>query len=396
MNDKFGNRLSCASVDAMRAYEQAVDLHLHALLGVEEALAAALAAQPDFGLAHGLHALVLAPREMARARTSLARARETQLTARERSFVELVSLVLEGRTIDAMHGVLAHCEAHPTDALAASMAVGAYGVIAFSGRADHDSARLQFLERLAPHYPEDFAWLLSNRGWARVESGQIEEGLEMTLRASRLRRDNGHNAHHVMHGYFEAGRPEDALAFLEAWIPDYPRQALMWGHLQWHAALVELELDREDAVARRLMGPILSYLPGGLPFMGLADMASLLWRMRLRGMTGLPWGAAHAHAARHFAQGSNAFGELHLAMLAAERSDRAALDASVLRLRALGERGYESARPATEWVRALRAALDNDSSAARSHIEAAQAEMVRVGGSHAQRGIVDHTRAAFA
>ena len=395
MQDQFANPLSCSSPEAIRAYDRAVDSHLHALPGVSDALDAALAAQPDFALPHALRALVDAPRDIPKARESLARAAAAELTPREQSFVDLVALILQGRTLEAMHAVLAHSEKHPTDALAASTALGAYGLIAFSGRADHDRARLDFLERLAPHYPQDFAWLLTNRGWARIECGDVGEGLTMTLRAMGLRRDNGHNAHHLMHGYYETGDPEAALAFLEGWLPDYPDHALMWGHLQWHAALAELELGRDDAATRRLMGPILSYLPRGLPFMGLADIASILWRMQLRGLSPLPWEAAHAFAARHFAQGSNAFGEIHLAMLAAQRADREALDASMVRLRALEERGYESARAAVEWVRALQATLDDELGRAREHIEACRREVVRVGGSHAQRGIVDRTLEAL-
>ena len=396
MRDQFGNSLSCSSPEAVRCYDRAVDLHLHALPGVPDAIEAAIGAEPRFALPHALRALLVAPLDMARARESLARSREAPVTPRERSFIDLVALILQGSTIEAMHAMFAHCERHPTDAVAASTALGAYGVIAFSGRADHDRARLDFLERLAPHYPQDLPWLLTNRGWARIECGDVAEGLAMTLRAMEIRRDNGHNAHHVMHGYQEAGRPEDALAFLEGWLPDYPDHALMWGHLQWHAALVELELGRDDAAARRVMGPILSYLPVGLPFMGLADIASILWRMQLRGMPGLPWDAAHAHAERHFAKGSNAFGEIHLAMLAAHRADRAALDAASARLRALEERGYESARAAAAWVDALRATLEKDAARARERFESCRREVVRVGGSHAQRGIVDSTLEALA
>jgi hypothetical protein len=80
----------------------------------------------------------------------------------------------------------------------------------------------------------------------------------------------------------------------------------MWGHLQWHGALAELALG---GVAR-LLGPVLDYLPRGAPYTGLPDTASLLWRLGLRGAAALPWQAAQAHAERHFAMGSNVFGEL--------------------------------------------------------------------------------------
>jgi hypothetical protein len=63
----------------------------------------------------------------------------------------------------------------------------------------------------------------------------------------------------------------------------------MWGHLHWHAALAELDLDRQDAALRRCVGPIMSYLTRGSPFMGLADATTVLWRLALRGERELPW-----------------------------------------------------------------------------------------------------------
>ena len=45
--------------------------------------------------------------------------------------------------------------------------------------------------------------------------------------------------------------------------------------------LAELELQQSDAAVARMVGPIMEYLPCGTPFMGLADVASLLWRLGL-------------------------------------------------------------------------------------------------------------------
>lgn len=60
----------------------------------------------------------------------------------------------------------------------------------------------------------------------------------------------------------------------------------------------------------------------GAPFMGLADGPSLLWRLGLRSVSGLPCAEVAQHASCHFANGSNPFGESHLAMLAAALRDR--------------------------------------------------------------------------
>lgn len=398
MNDRFGNATGTTSSAAVGHYDRAVDAHLHAWPGVLQALDSAIASAPDFALPHALKALTLFGRgRRSQAQQSIASAQACSATAPSvvSGQVAVMTSIVEGRPGDALAQVIEHARRHPTDALTASTALGAYGLFAFSGRADHDAERLAFTEALAPHYPEDFPWLLAYRGWARIEAGQVDDGLSMARHAISLRPANGHNAHIVLHGLYEAGEPASCLAFVEDWLPSYPRDALLWGHLHWHAALAEIELDRSEAAVARMVGPIMEYLPCGTPFMGLADVASLLWRMGLRDVRGLPWAAAQEHAERHFANGSNVFGELHLTMLAAARSDRGALVAAFERLRATSGKGHEGAAVAMRWTKALIKLLDGDSELAREHLDYCQAAAVRLGGSHAQRSVVSATRQAL-
>lgn len=408
MQDAFGNTVTTSSASALEHYRRAVDTQLHAWPGVLPALRAALAEAPEFCAAHALMALVHgAWGRGAEARASLQAAREHQgnTSAREQAQVALVGAIIEGRSADALALVLAHAKAHPTDLLSASTAVGAYGLIAFSGRVDHDQARFDFLESLAPHLPPELPWLMANRGWARIELGRVEEGLAMARQAISLRPNNAHNAHIVLHGLFESQQHEAALAFLNEWLPSYPDDALMWGHLHWHGALAELALQRHDAAHARLQHAVLGHLARGTPYMGLADIASLLWRMELVSAAPaaqtppwqtLPWQAAHEHAARHFASGSNVFGELHLVLLAAARGDRDALGASRQRLQAVARRGHAGAPLVQRLALALVATQDGDAPAAHVHLQACVAELPRLGGSHAQRQVVEQLQAALA
>ena len=398
MKDRFGNATGTTSSAAVGHYDRAVDAHLHAWPGALEALDAAMEAAPDFALPHALKALILFGRGLrSEAQQSIASARACSTTAPSAvsGQIAVMTSIVEGRPRDALAQVIGHARLHPTDALTASTALGAYGLFAFSGRADHDAARLAFSEALAPHYPEDLPWLLAYRGWARIEAGQVDDGLAMARQAISLRPANGYNAHIILHGLYEAGEPSACLAFVEDWLPSYPRDALMWGHLHWHAALAEIELQQSDAAVARLLGPILEYLPRGTPFMGLADMASLLWRLGLEGGLELPWATAQEHAKRHFPNGSNVFGELHLTMLAAARSDRDALLAAFERLRATSGKGHEGAAVAMRWTEALIKLLDGDCESAREHLELCQAAAVRLGGSNAQRSVVSATRKAL-
>ena len=282
MHDAFGNTVHCSSTAALRAYDCAVDRYLHAVPGVLEAAEEALAHDPGFALAHVLRGLLHAMYARGDdARQCLSRAHDCLQGASdcERSHVALIGAIIEGRTRDALSAVELHADRCPTDIVAIAPALGAYGLFAFSGRRDHDAARLAFVERIAPHYPNSFPWLLAHRGWCRIECGAVDEGLAMVLDAIAERPANGHNAHMVMHGYYEKGDPASAQAFVAAWMPSYPDGALMWGHLQWHWALAELALGREDLAVERLLGPMLDYLPRGTPFMGLADVVALLWRL---------------------------------------------------------------------------------------------------------------------
>ncbi len=395
MNDALGNTVT--DVRALNGYERAVDAQLHAWPGAAQALDEALAEAPEFALAHALRALLALTYsriDEARAACAAAEAFAGGTSERERSHVALVAAIVGGRAPVALALVQQHAQRFPTDVLSASTAVGAYGLFAFSGRLDHNAARRDFVESLTPHLPPELPWLLMHRAWVRIECGDIGEGLEMARRAMTLRRQNGHGAHVLLHGLYEARQPQQALDFLQAWLPDYADDAMMWGHLQWHGALAELALEDDAAALRRLLGPVMDYLPRGAPYMGLPDTASLLWRLGLRGSLGLPWQTARAHAERHFAQGSNVFGEVHLALLAAAGGDTTALAAGLDRLDKITARGHEGAVVAAAFIQALEAMRQGDADAARRHWQQCLPELPRIGGSHAQRAVVELTHQA--
>lgn len=398
MNDMFGNRVSTASASALAHYDRATDAHLHAWPGVGEAIDLALAEAPDFALPHALKALVLNGQgrpTLAREAIALAQSHSARALPREQSQLELIAAMVAGRMPDALAKAVEHARLYPTDLLGASTAVGAYGLFAFSGRADHDAARLAFTETLAANIGSVPPWLMAYQGWARIEAGRVEEGLAMAQQAIALRPQNAHNAHIVLHGFFERQDPAAGLDFVGAWLPQYPDHALMWGHIHWHAALAEIELGHLDAAVARLVGPIAGYLPRGTPFMGLIDLISLLWRLGLLGVQGLPWALAMTHAERHFPNGANVFGELHLTMLAAASADRPKLEASLHRLQVIRENGHAGAATAMRWAQSLLALLDDDRSAAREHLDACCEQAACLGGSHAQRSVVDQTRQAL-
>jgi hypothetical protein len=395
MQDSLGNAVTTGSTDALRMIDAAIDLHARAWPGALDMAEAATREDPQLAIAHALQGLNHAMwGRRAAADACMLRARDLALriSARESSLLELLEHVVRGRTHAGLAWLLAHLRRFPSDMLALTTGTGAYGLFAFSGRDDHNELRLALFDELEPSYPRDFAWLLAYRGWARIELGAVDEGLAMAMRAIGLQPQNAHNAHIIAHGFHEGQRPAEYLAFLPDWLPGYPVDALMWGHLQWHAAIAELELGDERAALERCVSQLMSQLTRFAPFMALADGPSILWRLGLKGLAALPWELVAQHARDHFPNGSNAFGELHLAMVASATGDREALSRCAQRLERLASDGYPGASVARNWVAALDALLSGRQSEAEHFFAECEAQAVRLGGSHAQRSIVSETR----
>src|SRR5688572_9973471 len=180
--DRFDLPLTTVSDAAASAYREGFDRILSAWTGAEEAMDRAIAADPNFALAHMGQARVhqIFGRG-AEARASAARARElaANVTDRERGHVHIIASAIEGQPAQALAAAERHLDEHPRDALVLSMLLGAFGLYAFSGRPDHDAARVATCERHAAHYGEDW-WFLSFFGWANTEAGKVGVGLEQT------------------------------------------------------------------------------------------------------------------------------------------------------------------------------------------------------------------------
>lgn len=394
MKDVLGLNLTCPSPAATQAYNRALDAYLHAWPGVDAAVDEALRDAPDFALAHGLRALQAAMylrRADVGPALEAAQQHAVHASARERSHVAVIADLVQGRAAAALDAALAHIARWPTDALVGATLLGAFGLIAFSGRLDHDAVRLALLRQLRPQYPPDCAWLLSHLGWACIEAGELDEGFEHAQRSVALRRTNGNVAHVLMHGHFERNDAAAGLAFIEAWIPIYPDDAMLFGHLHWHAGLCEIDLGRSDAALARYVQQVLRQLDAAPPLVGMTDAVALPWRLRLLGRDKLPWDAAAAHAERHFGKGGNVFADFHLAMLAVARDDRAGLHAVSQHLHATADKGHAGAPIALHWTAGLAALMEGDTDSARRHLRDCHAEAARLGGSHAQRTVVDRT-----
>ena len=397
-SDGRGLPLSTRSARAAALYREGVDLMLSAWPGADAPLDEAIATDPGFALAHAARARLHGVRgEAQEARARIATAGELAARdgdARERSHVEVLSDAIHGRSAEALRRTLVHADAWPRDVLVLGLPLGAFGLFAFSGMAGHDQARVELCERHAAHFADDDWWFLGYRGWSHAENGEAAHGRALVERSLALRRDNANAAHALAHAMFEQGAGGEAARLLAGWLPGYDRRGTLHGHLSWHAALAALEAgDAAGALAiyARDVRPASSL---GLPLNVLTDAASFLWRMRASGHEVPPglWEEAAAFAAPLHPRAGFAFADVHMAMLEAATGDGAAVERRASALEALVEAGTLAAGPVVPALcrAALAFAAGDDARCARL-LEPVMGEVVRIGGSGAQREVFEDT-----
>jgi hypothetical protein len=124
----------------------------------------------------------------------------------------------------------------------------------------------------------------------------------------------------------------------------------------------------------------------------LADVASLLWRLDLYGheVPKVAWSDVAAFANRHFLGSGLPFADLHMALVAAATGDRAGLEARIGAMERRLETGALPPGPVAPIIcRAVAAFADGDYAGCVSLLQPTMHEAVRLGGSHAQREVIE-------
>jgi len=394
--DRYGLPISTSSETARDAYIAGCDGVLSAWHGDTEHLAHAVEADPGLAVAHAALARArFLMADVAGARQSAARARDLAATAtsRERSHVDALCLSIEGKPVEALAATRAHLAEHPRDAMVAAPATGVFGLIGFSGRQGREPEQVEFLDALRPHLADDW-WFQAVHAFALEEVGRLDEALALIERSMAENSRNAHGAHIKAHVLYELGEDRAALDYLEAWLPTYPREGLMHCHISWHVALFALMVGDS---ARAWQVYEAQVHPGGAwgPALNVAtDAPAFLWRAELAGHPRRAplWAEVHTYAQKSFPKPGIAFVDVHraLASVAVGDSDGIAAVVSELEQRAASGRS-----PAGDVVPRLAAGLAaygrGDWTAAIAALERALAETVRIGGSRAQRDLVENT-----
>jgi Flp pilus assembly protein TadD len=396
LTDRYGLLLSTTSSTARDAYVEGCEAKVTMYPGAIAAFDQALAADPGFALAHAARAYALLERgdmAAARAATVAARSLTAGLSAREKSHVAFFDLFAAGEAEAALSAVRAHLDAWPRDALVLATTAFTNGLIGNSGRVGQKRALLDFLERLALSWGDDW-WFTAHHGMALSENGQRDAARPKIERSLAQNPKNPWAAHARAHLAYEEGDAEEARAFLESWLPTYPPDGSLYSHLSWHLALGHLEAGDAAAAFGLFREAFTPDRHSGPPRGKLNDAVSFLWRWELAGHPRNidAWHMTHDFAKNAFPRAGAAFSDMHLALAVVVAGDHAALAARTAQIEYLARQGRYPSGPLVPVVSQAFAAFERrDFAAVIDALEPYSGELERIGGSRAQLDLVELT-----
>jgi tetratricopeptide (TPR) repeat protein len=317
---------------------------------------------------------------------------------RERRHFDAASAWAEGKTSQAIHGWEEILVDHPTDALALRLAQDAYF---FLGRsvAIRDSAA-----RVLPAWDRDnplASFILGLYAFGLEETGDLKRAEDFGREALAVNPRDAWATHALAHVMETANRHDEGVAFLKSTREHWGPAHFMAGHNGWHLALFLIEQGRFDEVLAdydRFSAPKLAKDAT----LDRIDAAALLWRLELAGVdVGNRWAPVASRWMAHVDDHVLAFNDLHCALAAARSTDPGNVERFRRSLDAYERLGSgdnmkvtaEVGRRLIEGVLAFAAA---DYALAVEATLPVRNEAVRIGGSNAQRDIVNLTLIAAA
>ncbi|MFV0298763.1 MAG: tetratricopeptide repeat protein [Hyphomicrobiaceae bacterium] len=391
LKDRYDNPLTTSSTGARDAYVAAVDALLSANIGGEEGCRAAIAADDGFALGHVTLARTLQMFGRGNeAKAPLARALELApgTTPREQGHIEIFNRILTGRGAEALQLTHEHIKQWPRDAFALAPSTSVFGLIGFAGTPGREHDQLALLDPLQGAYGDDW-WFRSQLAFAQMEDGDTARALPNIEASMAAFSRNAHGAHIRAHLYYEMGERVAGFDFLKDWSQGYSRLGQLHCHVTWHQALWAMELGHSGdawAIYNDLLHPGSSWGP---QINVLTDCASFLFRAELSGepRQTQKWVELSGYAKRWFPNPGLAFADVHGALSHAMAGD----DEAVVKI-IEGAKGA-AADVVAPVAQGFRAFARQDWQGAVAALEPHMVDHERLGGSRAQRDLVEYTMA---
>jgi tetratricopeptide (TPR) repeat protein len=390
--DNSGLPLSIQSIAAAEGYRECIMRWRAYDLGAMRCVNRAIEEDEGFALAYAVRAFLNRAQgamDDARADAAHARALAASATRGERGAIECIATIIAGENDRALDMLRAHLTEFPQDDLSVWIWYIFAGLQGW--REDRYAFTYALLSTLPSHYEEEW-WFLGALSYLCHEMDRLAESRRFAERAlARYPRDAG-ASHSLSHVFYEQNDHTAGISFLNGWMPGYSLKAPLFGHLAWHLALFELaagHYTRVLDVYDQYIAPSVMYSR-----LALADTASLLWRLQIYegADRALPWQSVRQIAERLAPLPGYAFADVHAAMAYGAAGDEAAMRSLIDGLSALDAQGHPLAGSVTlPIVRGLHAFSSGAYDETVRQLAPVMGEVVRIGGSHAQREVIEDT-----
>ena len=396
VQDAQGHRLTGANAEAAEQIDQAVraftlnygDTNAHLTTAQEQAPECPMA-----GLLRAwLQVLSNDPVQIAKVQPWLAQLADATMNEREQNHLAALRLAARGRWPSAVTVLDRHLMSYPHDLVAHQCALRLDGYLGRFQRGAGRSARaLPFWSKDQPGY----SILTSFYGFGLEELGDYERA-EAVSRAAAEAEPYGYWPHHAVSHVLEmTGRPEEGIAWMEQreqfWSgPQFTNRVHIW----WHKALFHIELGQYEEALKLYDGEILAAMrPVGTQ---LCNPTALLWRLEMLGCeAGDRWQHQHALWQQQADGKTSPFNEIHAAIAALRAGETATFETLRANMARSADTGGELAPTyggvAVPIVDAIASFVREDYAGAVDRLMAVRADLWRMGGSTAQRDLIEWT-----
>ena len=328
----------------------------------------------------------------AKARKLVAGLTIDSLTQRENGHLRALELALNNQWPSAVAVLDRHLMEDPHDLIGHQCALRLDG---YQGRFHREAGRaaraLPFWSKEDP----DYGIMLSFYGFGLEELGDFSRAEDISREAAELE-PYGYWPHHAVSHVMEmTGRPQEGLKWMDS------REALWNGancnnrvHIWWHKALFFIELGQFDQALAIYDDEILPVMrPVATQ---LCNPTALLWRLELLGLdAGSRWQDLLPLWHEQLAGMYSPFNEIHAAMSALKANDCPAYNSILEKMKSRGQ-GNSELSPAYNEVavpiaEAMNKFVNGDYKAALDGLLPVQGSLWRMGGSIAQRDLIEWT-----
>jgi tetratricopeptide (TPR) repeat protein len=388
--------ISAPSRAALDGYEEAVELMLGLFADPFAAIEAALAEHPDFPAAHAFRANLLVTSSVAGTvpeirRSVAAVAESARATDRDRAHASAAAAWADGQFDLASARYDAIARTWPRDLSAIQFA---QQVDFFTGDRHGllDGPARALADWKGAHLPGE-GFLHGMLAFGQEEHARYARAEESGRRAVEMNPRDAWAIHAVAHVMEMQGRDREGVRWLGERSADWALGNMLAYHNWWHLALYHLERNETQAALDLYDRAI--RVPGTDIALEMVDASAMLWRLALRGVdVGHRWHELADQWAVHPA-GFYAFNDVHavMAFVGAQQPGRVAawIEALGTAARGRGTNAAASAQVGLPMARAIAAFGSGDWRSATGLLAPLPEVARRMGGSNAQRDIVELT-----